>query len=47
MLVPKRVEVPYPLAEGADSATSIIVNWLTVPVTDGTDALAMELLASS
>jgi hypothetical protein len=45
MLVPKRVEVPYPLAEGADSATSIIVNWLTVPVTDGTDALAMELLA--
>jgi presequence protease len=42
---PKRVEVPYPLAEGADSATSIIVNWLTVPVTDGAGALAMELLS--
>ena len=39
------VEVPYPLAEGSDSATSIIVNWLTVPVTDGTDALAMEVLS--
>jgi len=42
---PKRVEVPYPLAEGADSATSIVVNWLTVPVTDGAAALAMELLS--
>jgi hypothetical protein len=41
---PKRVELPYPLAEGADSATSIVVNWLSVPVTDGTDTLAMELL---
>jgi hypothetical protein len=45
VLEPKRVEVPYPLAEGADSATSVIVNWLTVPVTDGTEALAMEVLA--
>jgi presequence protease len=43
--VPKRIEVPYPLAEGADSATSIIVNWLTVPVTDGVEALAMEVLS--
>jgi presequence protease len=42
---PSRVAVPYPLAEGADSATSIIVNWLTVPVTDGVEALAMELLS--
>ncbi len=42
---PKRVEVPYPLAEGADAATSIIVNWLTVPVTDGSEALAMEILS--
>jgi presequence protease len=42
---PRRIEVPYPLAEGADSATSIIVNWLTVPVTDGAEALAMELLS--
>jgi presequence protease len=42
---PKRVELPYPLAEGSDSATSIIVNWLTVPITDGVAALAMELLS--
>jgi Zn-dependent M16 (insulinase) family peptidase len=45
ILVPRRVDVPYPLAEGADSATSIVVNWLTVPVTDGTEALAMEVLS--
>ena len=42
---PKRVETPYPLAEGSDSATSIIVNWLTVPITDGVAALAMETLS--
>jgi hypothetical protein len=42
---PRRIEVPYPLAEGADSASSIIVNWLTVPITDGTSALAMETLS--
>jgi len=41
----KRLEVPYPLAEGSDSVTSIIVNWLTVPVTDATSALAMELVS--
>jgi Predicted Zn-dependent peptidases, insulinase-like len=41
----KRVEVPYPLASGSDSATSIIVNWLTVPVTDGVLALAMEVIS--
>ncbi len=41
----KRLEVPYPLAEGSDSATSIIVNWLTVPVTDATSALAMEVVS--
>ena len=35
----------HPLAEGSDSATSIIVNRLTVPTTDGTDSLAMELLS--
>ncbi len=40
-----RIEVPYPLAEGADSATSIIVNWLTVPIDDGERALAMEVLS--
>jgi hypothetical protein len=45
VLEPKRVAVPYPLASGSDSATSIIVNWLTVPVTDGAEALAMEVLA--
>jgi len=45
VLEPKRVEVPYPLASGSDSATSIIVNWLTVPVTDGAEALAMEVLS--
>jgi Zn-dependent M16 (insulinase) family peptidase len=42
---PRRVAVPYPLAEGSDSATSVIVNWLTVPVTDGAEALALELLS--
>ena len=42
---PSRLEVPYPLAEGADSATSIIVNWLTVPIDDGAEALAMEVLS--
>jgi len=42
---PKRVEAPYPLAEGSDSSTSIIVNWLTVPVEDGEVALAMEILS--
>ncbi len=42
---PRRIEVPYPIAEGADSATSIVVNWLTVPVTDGVEALALELLS--
>jgi Zn-dependent M16 (insulinase) family peptidase len=41
---PKRVEVPYPLAQGSDAATSVVVNWLTIPVTDGADALAMEVL---
>ncbi|HOX31925.1 MAG TPA: insulinase family protein [Spirochaetales bacterium] len=41
----RRVEVPYPVAEGADSAVSIVVNWLALPVTDGVDALAMETLA--
>jgi len=45
VLEPKRVEVPYPLAEGSDSATSIVVNWLTVPITDGASALAMETLS--
>ena len=45
LVEPRRLEVPYPLAEGADSATSVIVNWLTVPVTDGAEALAMELLS--
>jgi hypothetical protein len=45
ILEPRRIEVPYPLAAGSDSATSIIVNWLTVPVTDGAEALAMEVLA--
>jgi presequence protease len=42
---PRRVEVPCPVAEGSDSVTSIVVNWLTVPVTDGTEALAMEVLS--
>jgi Zn-dependent M16 (insulinase) family peptidase len=42
---PRRVELPYPLAAGSDSATSIIVNWLTVPVTDGVEALAMEVVS--
>jgi presequence protease len=42
---PRRVEVPYPLAEGSDSVTSIVVNWLTVPITDGATALAMETLS--
>ncbi|MGO8696057.1 MAG: insulinase family protein [Rectinemataceae bacterium] len=41
---PRRIEVPYPLAQGSDAATSIVVNWLTIPVTDGADALAMEVL---
>ncbi|HUW41350.1 MAG TPA: insulinase family protein [Rectinemataceae bacterium] len=43
--LPRRVEVPSPLAQGSDAATSVIVNWLTIPVTDGADALAMEVLA--
>jgi Zn-dependent M16 (insulinase) family peptidase len=42
---PKRIELPYPLAEGSDSATSIISNWLTVPITDGVAALAIETLS--
>ena len=42
---PSRIEVPYPLAEGGEAATSIIVNWLTIPVTDGVESLAMEVLS--
>lgn len=42
---PRRVETPYPVAEGAEQATSIIVNWLALPVTDGPGALAMEALS--
>ncbi len=45
ILSPRRIDVPYPLAEGSDSATSIVVNWLTVPATDGTETLAMEVLS--
>jgi Zn-dependent M16 (insulinase) family peptidase len=41
----RRIELPCPVADGAESATSIIVNWLTMPVTDGAEALAMEVLA--
>lgn len=43
--VPKRVEAAYPLAEGSDSSTSIIINWLTVPVENGEEALAMEIIS--
>jgi presequence protease len=42
---PRRIEVPYPLAEGADAATSIVVNWLTAPIDDGASALAMEVIS--
>jgi presequence protease len=42
---PKRIEVPYPLAEGSDSSSSVVVSWLTVPVTEGAEALAMEVLS--
>lgn len=45
MAEPRRLELPYPLAEGSDSATSIVVNWLTAPITDSVQALAMELLS--
>jgi len=31
-LSPARIEVPYPVSEGAESATQIIVNWLTAPL---------------
>ncbi|MDP3179623.1 MAG: insulinase family protein, partial [Spirochaetaceae bacterium] len=42
---PRRIAVPYPLAQGSDAATSVIVNWLTSPSTDGMEALAMEVLS--
>ena len=42
---PGRLELAYPLAQGAEAATSVLVNWLTIPVTEGADALAMEVIA--
>ncbi len=42
---PSRIELPYAVAEGSDSAASIVVNWLLLPSTDGVDSLAMEVLS--
>lgn len=44
---PKRVDVPYPLAEGAEATTQIIVNWLGTEITDELEAFGLELLSEA
>jgi len=44
---PRRIEVPYPLAEGADATTQIVVNWLAAEITDELEAFGLELLSEA
>ena len=44
---PRRVDVPYPLAEGAEATTQIVVNWLGAEITDELEAFGLELLAEA
>lgn len=43
----RRVDVPYPLAEGAEATTQIVVNWLGAEITDELEAFGLELLAEA
>ncbi|MEI6877289.1 MAG: insulinase family protein, partial [Spirochaetota bacterium] len=42
---PRRVDLPYPVAEGAEASVQIVVNWLTTEITDEVESFGLELLA--
>ncbi|HUX39545.1 MAG TPA: insulinase family protein [Rectinemataceae bacterium] len=44
---PRRIDVPYPLAEGAEATTQIVVNWLGSEITDELESFGLELLAEA
>lgn len=44
---PRRIDVPYPLAEGAEATTQILVNWLGAEITDELEAFGLELLSEA
>ncbi|MFZ4614834.1 MAG: insulinase family protein [Rectinemataceae bacterium] len=41
---PLRIDVPFPLAEGAESSSQVVVNWLGPQITDELEAFGIELL---
>ncbi|MEI6387183.1 MAG: insulinase family protein [Spirochaetota bacterium] len=41
---PLRIDVPFPLAEGAESTSQVVVNWLGPQITDELESFGIELL---
>jgi hypothetical protein len=42
---PRMIEVPYPVTEGAEAVTQIVVNWLCAEIGDEVEAFGLELLS--